>query len=127
MRFTCSTDINAPRDQVVFIFLDPEKQHFFQDGFLSKELLSGSTNSVGAQSKLIYKRLELIETIEINNLPDEFQGLYEHKHTTNTMNVKFIPLNHATTRYDGLQDFKNEAESIFESVELAEDGKTFEF
>lgn len=99
MRFTCTTDINAPRDRVVSIFLDPKKQHFFQDGFQSKVLLSGSTNSVGAQSKLIYKRLELIETIQINNLPDEFQGLYEHKHTTNTMNVKFIPLSHDTTRY----------------------------
>lgn len=99
MRFTCSTAINAPRDQVVSIFLDPEKQHYFQDGFKRKVLLSGSTNSVGAQSKLIYKRLELIETIQINNLPDEFQGLYEHKHTTNTMNVKFTPLSQEATRY----------------------------
>lgn len=36
-------------------------------------------------------------------------------------------LGHYSTRYDSLQDFKNEAEGVFESVELAEDGKTFEF
>ena len=99
MKFICTTDINAPRDKVVSIFLDPEKQHHFQDGFKAKELISGTTNTVGAKSKLIFKRLELIETIQIYNLPDEFQGLYEHKHTINTMNVKFIPLSNDTTRY----------------------------
>ncbi|MFD2824771.1 SRPBCC family protein [Lacinutrix iliipiscaria] len=99
MKFTCSTDINAPRDKVVSIFLNPEKQHHFQDGFISKELLSGTLNTVGAQSKMTYKKLELLETIQINKLPNEFQGLYEHKHTTNTMNVKFIPLSDEKTRY----------------------------
>jgi len=99
MKFTCTTDINASRDKVVSTFLDPDKQHHFQDGFIGKELLTGTINTVGAKSKMIYKKLELIETIQINNLPDEFQGLYEHKHMINTMNVKFIPLNNHTTRY----------------------------
>lgn len=99
MKFTCTTDINTTRDKVVAIFLDPEKQHHFQDGFISKDLLSGTINAVGSKSKMLYKKLELIETIQINNLPDEFQGLYEHKHTTNTMNVKFIPLANESTRY----------------------------
>ena len=66
---------------------------------MSLWFLKGSINSVGSQSKLIYKRLELIKTIQINNLPDVFQGLYVHKYTTNTMNVKFIPLNRVNTRY----------------------------
>ena len=42
-------------------------------------------------------------------------------------NVGKLILGHYSTRYDGLQGFKNEAQNIFESVELAEDGKTFEF
>ena len=36
-------------------------------------------------------------------------------------------LGHYSTRYDNLNSFKTEAEEIFEYVELAEDGKTFEF
>lgn len=42
-------------------------------------------------------------------------------------NVGKLILGHYSTRYDDLQGFKNEAQNIFESVELAEDGKTFEF
>ena len=99
MKFTCTIDINAPRDKVVSVFLDPEKQKHFQDGFIRKELLSGEINQVGTKSKLHYKRLELIETIQVNNLPDTFQGLYEHKHTTNTMHVTFTSVNAETTRY----------------------------
>ncbi|MBQ0788435.1 MAG: SRPBCC family protein [Oceanihabitans sp.] len=99
MKFTCTIDINAPRDKVVSAFLDPNKQQHFQDGFIRKEFLSGKINEVDAKSKLIYKKLELIETIQLNSLPDAFKGLYEHKHTTNTMHVTFIALNPETTRY----------------------------
>jgi ribonuclease Z len=36
-------------------------------------------------------------------------------------------LGHYSTRYDGLNDFKEEAEEVFKNVELAEDGKVFKF
>ncbi|MFV9551154.1 ribonuclease Z [Algibacter sp. PT7-4] len=42
-------------------------------------------------------------------------------------NVKTLILGHYSTRYGNIQDFKIEAKSIFDNVELAEDGKTFEF
>ncbi|MDH3323483.1 MAG: ribonuclease Z [Flavobacteriaceae bacterium] len=42
-------------------------------------------------------------------------------------NVKKLILGHYSTRYNGLEEFKTEAQTIFENVELAEDGKTFEF
>ena len=48
---------------------------------------------------MVYEKLELIETIIYNKLPDEFLGLYEHKYTTNTMKVNFIALNDNETRY----------------------------
>lgn len=41
--------------------------------------------------------------------------------------VETLLLGHYSTRYDDIQDFKKEAETIFPNVELAEDGKTFEF
>lgn len=42
-------------------------------------------------------------------------------------NVKQLILGHYSTRYDNLDLFKQEAESIFPNVLLADDGKIFEF
>ena len=41
--------------------------------------------------------------------------------------VGTLILGHYSTRYDDLSDFKIEAQEVFKNVELAEDGKTFEF
>ena len=42
-------------------------------------------------------------------------------------NVKQLILGHYSTRYDSIDLFKNEAETIFKEVQLADDGKSFEF
>ncbi|MBQ0788437.1 MAG: ribonuclease Z [Oceanihabitans sp.] len=41
--------------------------------------------------------------------------------------VGTLILGHYSTRYDGLKEFKEEANTIFKNVELAEDGKLFDF
>jgi len=99
MKFTCSIDIHANIDKVIEVFLNPDNLKHFQDGFVAKELISGTPGEKGAKSKMVYKKLELIETIITNNLPDEFFALYEHKHMTNTMKVSFIYLADNKTRY----------------------------
>lgn len=42
-------------------------------------------------------------------------------------NVGKLILGHYSTRYDCLNEFKTEAKEVFNNIELAEDGKTFEF
>ena len=42
-------------------------------------------------------------------------------------NAGTLVLGHYSTRYDNLESFKDEAQSVFENVVLAEDGKTFKF
>jgi ribonuclease Z len=42
-------------------------------------------------------------------------------------NAKTLILGHYSTRYDSLNDFKIEARTVFDQVELAEDGKVFQF
>ncbi|WP_397362612.1 ribonuclease Z [Olleya sp. R77988] len=42
-------------------------------------------------------------------------------------NVGQLILGHYSTRYDDLSQFKKEAQTIFDNVELGEDGKVFEF
>lgn len=41
--------------------------------------------------------------------------------------VKTLILGHFSTRYDGITEFKTEAQTIFHSVKLAGDGKSFNF
>ncbi len=41
-------------------------------------------------------------------------------------NAKQLILGHYSTRYESISLFKEEAETIFSEVALAEDGKTFE-
>jgi ribonuclease Z len=42
-------------------------------------------------------------------------------------NIKTLVLGHYSTRYGNIETFKEEASEVFNNVELAEDGKTFEF
>lgn len=42
-------------------------------------------------------------------------------------NIETLILGHYSTRYGDIEDFKTEAKTVFKNVELAEDGKTFEF
>ncbi|RAJ17212.1 SRPBCC family protein [Olleya aquimaris] len=99
MTFNCSIDINESVEKVSEIFLNPDNLKYYQDGFIKKELISGSAFKKGAKSKMYYKKLELIETILNNDLPNEFFALYEHKHMTNTMKVSLIALEENKTRY----------------------------
>ena len=97
MKFTCSIIIDKPVVQVVEAFLDPEAMKHSQNGFLDKVLISGKQNEVGAKSKLIYKKFNMMETVTENNLPNSFSGLYEHKNMTNTMQSKFKSIDYNKT------------------------------
>ncbi len=104
MRFTCTVNIAAPRENVVKLFQDVTTFKEWQEGFVSLEHLSGLAGTIGAKSKIVYKNgkhvIELTETITVNYLPNEKSALYEHKHMVNTMKNRFTPLGAGQTRYD---------------------------
>jgi len=100
MNFTCTVDINAPIQEVVALFENPDNLHEWQDGFKSFEHISGKKGEIGAKSKLVYDKLELIETIIRNKLPEEFKATYEHKHVVNTMSCRFTEIDSSKTRLD---------------------------
>jgi len=79
---------------------------------------------------------------EVDTLYHEATFLEQHKklttstkHSTakqaaeiaNQAQVVKLILGHYSTRYKDLETFRKEAQTVFEQVELAEDGKTFEF
>lgn len=103
MKFNCTVVVNRPIQEVVRLFEDPNYLSEYQDGFLRKELISGTAGSVDAVSLMYYKQgkqeMEIEETVLTSNLPDEFVGFYHHKHMDNTMYVSFTDLGNQQTEY----------------------------
>jgi len=103
MDFKCSIDIHVPIDKVVELFNDPGNFKEWQEGFISYVLISGIPRTVGAKSKITYNTgkhiMELIETIQVMNLPAEMTALYEHKNMVNTMTNRFTELPGQSTRF----------------------------
>lgn len=89
MKFECHVDIDAPRDKVVKLFDDFDNLKEWQDGYQGYEHMEGTSGQPGAKTRMNYimrgKPMELIETVEVRNLPHEFHGTYVHKHMTNSM------------------------------------------
>jgi hypothetical protein len=96
MKFCCEIDIDLPREKVIELFDNPENMKHWQPGLMSFEPLSGTPGQPGAKSRLKYKmgqrEIEMIETITVRNLPDEFSGTYEAKGVFNLVSNHFKPL-----------------------------------
>jgi len=102
MKYTCEIEIDLPIDKVVAFWNNEEYYNKWQDDFQSIVLLSGTPDSKGAQSKIIYdgkQKIELIETIISSDLPREKIALYEHSHMTNTQISRFKAVNQNKTLY----------------------------
>ncbi|MGA3014550.1 MAG: SRPBCC family protein [Bacteroidales bacterium] len=103
MRFTCSTVINLPIDKVLTFFTNTQYLKHWQKGLVSHEILSGALWQQGTKSKIIFqngkRRVELIETIQTNDLPNEIVALYEHEHMENTMTSRFSKIDEDKTVY----------------------------
>ena len=80
------------------------------DGLENFEPISGNPGQVGAKSRLKFKmgkrEIEMIETITVKNLPDEFSGTYEVKGVFNIVKNKFVALPDNRTKYVSEQEFQ---------------------
>jgi carbon monoxide dehydrogenase subunit G len=103
MKYTTEIEINKPVEKVIELFDNPENMKKWMNGLQSFEPLSGKAGQPGAKSKLIYKmgnhEIEMIETITVRNLPDEFSGTYEAKGVFNIVKNSFISISDNTTKY----------------------------
>jgi hypothetical protein len=103
MEFTCTVDVDLPIEKTIELWNNPDNFNHWQDGYESFEHISGAMGTPGAKSRIMYKMrgssMELIETIQVTNLPEEFTALYEHKHMANTMSHHFESLGENQTRW----------------------------
>jgi carbon monoxide dehydrogenase subunit G len=110
MKYTSEIEIAKPIDQVIRLFDNPDNLPRWMDGLQSFEHISGTPGQPGAKSRLKFKmgnrEMEMIETIKVRNLPDEFSGTYEAKGTLNLVKAKFVKLAESRTKYISEQEFQ---------------------
>ncbi len=103
MKFTCTVDIELPRERVIELFDNPDNMIHWQDGFVSFEHVSGEAGEPGAQSHVTYKmgsrEMVLLETVVLRDLPHAFHGTYEGTFGKNSMNNYFEELDTNKTRW----------------------------
>jgi hypothetical protein len=109
MKFTASISINQPLAKTVALWQDKNNFKHWQDGFISKELISGTKGEVGViyLIKLDFNKdiMELTETVQLTNLPHEHKVLIAHKHMHNTMHSKFTAIDDSTTLWTAEIDY----------------------
>jgi uncharacterized protein YndB with AHSA1/START domain len=97
-------EINAPRERVVELFLDPNKLKEWQPDLVSFEQIgSGAPREVGAKSKQVHRmgkrEFETIETITVHSPPEEFAATYEAEGVWNLISNRFTGTAEDTTRW----------------------------
>ena len=110
MKFTVEIKINLARNKVIELFDSTENLKKWQPGLLSFEHQSGTPGEVGAKSRLQYKmgkrEIEMVETITVKNLPDEFSGIYEAKGVRNDVKNYFYKVDKNTTKWVSENEFR---------------------
>lgn len=105
MKFNFSIEINLSKEKTAALWVNKDYFDKWQDGFISKELISGEEEQKGAKSRIRIminnKEDELIETILSTDLPNERLSLYEHKHMSNTYHVSFKEIGENKTEISG--------------------------
>lgn len=110
MKYSQQIEINLPREKVVELLDNPENMKHWQPGLVSFELIGGDAGQPGAKMLLNYKmgkrEVEMIETITVNNLPDELSGTYEAKGVWNLVKNTFEETPQGTTIWESENEFK---------------------
>lgn len=110
MKYTTTTEINKPINEVIMLFDNVDNLYKWMDGLQSFETISGTAGEIGAKSKLKFKtgnrEMEMVETILSKNLPHEFKVAFEMNGGYNTVSQSFVKVSETVT--------KNIVESEFE-------------
>jgi hypothetical protein len=102
--------IDLPRDRVIELFDNPDNLPKWQPGLKSFEFISGELGKPGAKSRLFYdtggRNVEMIETIEVRALPDEFTATYETNGVWNWVSNRFYEEGPQKTRWELDTEFR---------------------
>ncbi len=112
MKYTQEIVINAPREEVVALFTDPEHFSDWQPGLECYELVSGEQAQTGAKAELTTRAgsrvTGMTETVEKNALPDQLDVVYETHGVWNRNSNRFLAESPTTTRWISQNEFRFE-------------------
>lgn len=110
MKYSHEIVIDLPIDRVIELFDNPDNMSRWQEGLVSFETIEGTAGEVGAKSKLVYdmgkRRIEMIETITVRDLPHQFSGTYEAKNVWNLVENFFESKDDGQTKWTSRNEFK---------------------
>lgn len=103
MKYELQTVLHAPRERVVEMFVDPDLRPRYQPTLLAAKLLEGEHAQTGSKTALRYKmgkrEIEMVETVEANELPDAWTVIYESGKVWNRCVNRFVALDAHHTRW----------------------------
>ncbi len=110
MKYTLVLDIDVPRDMVVSQYINPGNWHRWQESLVSVESLGGIDREVGSKTKIVNKfgrkNIEVIETVEVNEIPELFTCTYEAPGAWNRVENRFKEMDSGNTRWEFDSEFK---------------------
>lgn len=110
MKYSLETQINVPLDRTIELFNNSENLKEWMMGLQKLEHLSGERGQVGAKTKMYFdwgkRKTEMIETITVMNLPEEFSATFEMQGTLNIQKNSFEKVNETTTKWVSHSEFQ---------------------
>lgn len=93
MKYLCEMVVDVPLAKFIELFDNPDNMRHWQPELVSFTPLSGTPGHPGSTSKLVYKMgsrtVEMIETVTVRDLPQEFSGTYDAKGVHNIISNRF--------------------------------------
>jgi uncharacterized protein YndB with AHSA1/START domain len=104
VRYQLEIEINAPRERVVDLFLDPDNLQQWQPDLVSfEQIYSGVPRELGAKSRPVHRmgkrEIEMIETITVHRPPEEFAATYEAEGVSDLISNRLTETTEGTTRW----------------------------
>jgi len=110
MKYSKEIIIDLPREEVIAKMEDPNNFKHWQKGFISYQHISGEAGQEDARSKLKYKmgkrNIEMVETIEKNNLPNKLFVSYDAKGVFNRQKNYFEEIDKNSTKWISDNEFE---------------------
>lgn len=110
MKYSHQIEIKLPLNKVIELFDNPENMKQWQPGLIGYELIDGEAGQPGTKMRLNYKmgkrEIEMIETISVRNLPEEFSATYEAKGVWNEVKNTFEETPEGNTIWKTENEFK---------------------
>ena len=110
MIYTCEIDVNHTRERMIELFDNPDNLPKWLIGLERFTHISGEKGFPGAKSEFVVtagnRTVEMIETIETRDLPEEFTAIYEAKGVWNRTENFFHVNDDGSTKWIQTNEFR---------------------